>query len=767
MNALDRSQRHASLLFSVITVLALSACSDSSVGSDGLGDENDVPPPVVSTTDTAAVDASEITINDEPSTATDTVNGDTENAPVSTFVTFDITVPKYVSQALQVRIDWGSDSTLASWVVDESWTASGNMQTDSSYAVTVTFSDDNGAIVLGRATTMLATTADSNQTLEVLANQFDTTSVDDDGDGISNLDELTAGTNPLQTTAVANNGHDAPLPVDASIELIADKTVRIHWQRSPAADYYRILENVDGVSGYEAISDDLGSAVNQFDHRVALHRRVNARYIVEACNASGCSSSVQQLVEALDGFMEEGIGYFKSDNPDERNRFGSALSLSADGQTLAVGESEGGNAENNTTNDAGVVHIFQRSNGQWIAQQRLLANTGDNGDEFGNALELSADGNTLVVGAPGEDSTARGVNGNQADNSTDSSGAAYVFVRSGNQWQQQAYLKASNTPTAEVPSIGFDDRFGRAVSISADGRTIVVGATGEDSGATGINGDESDNSELYTGAAYVFVVDDGVWSQQAYLKASTSAGLRSFGLSVSLNSDGNTLAVGAFNSFTPATTTVTLRGADYNTFFGAVYVFTRSNSTWQQQAILRPSEDEFDWHRFGTAIDLSDDGNTLVANGDDGVYILERQSSIWQPTQRLVQSNPQSDSSWYASPNFGAALSISGDGSTVAISWPEESSAATGIQGYQGVESGISNSGAAYVFEKVDGSWQHSAYLKAPNSNESLEFGSAISLDWSGDTLAISATNEHSLGVGIQGDQSGSSLFGAGAVYLY
>lgn len=90
-----------------------------------------------------------------------------------------------------------------------------------------------------------------------------------------------------------------------------------------------------------------------------------------------------------------------------------------------------------------------------------------------------------------------------------------------------------------------------------------------------------------------------------------------------------------------------------------------------------------DWHRFGDWIDLSDDGNTLVTYGDDGVYVLERQGTTWQPSQMLVQSNPETDSNWYSSPAFGRALSISGDGFTVAIRWPEESSKVTCMEWVQ------------------------------------------------------------------------------------
>ena len=88
-------------------------------------------------------------------------------------------------------------------------------------------------------------------------------------------------------------------------------------------------------------------------------------------------------------------------------------------------------------------------------------------------------------------------------------------MRSGTIWSQQAYLKASNT--------GADDAFGCSVAVSGD--TVVVGAIGEDSNATGVNGNQSDNSAYDSGAAYVFVRSGTTWSQQAYLKASnTGAG---------------------------------------------------------------------------------------------------------------------------------------------------------------------------------------------------------------------------------------------------
>ncbi|MFN7743791.1 MAG: FG-GAP repeat protein [Phycisphaerales bacterium] len=124
------------------------------------------------------------------------------------------------------------------------------------------------------------------------------------------------------------------------------------------------------------------------------------------------------------------------------------------------------------------------------------SNTGA-GDIFGSSVALSGDGSTLAVGALYEASSATGLNGNQADNSATNAGAVYVFTRTGSTWAQQAYVKASNT--------GAGDIFGRSVALSG-GSTLAVGASGEASSATGLNGNQADNSASNAGAVYVFAL---------------------------------------------------------------------------------------------------------------------------------------------------------------------------------------------------------------------------------------------------------------------
>jgi FG-GAP repeat len=201
-----------------------------------------------------------------------------------------------------------------------------------------------------------------------------------------------------------------------------------------------------------------------------------------------------------------------------------------------------------------------------ITQQAYIkASNTDADDFFGAPAAISGD--TLVVAAVGEASSATGVNGNQSDNSAPYAGAAYVFVRSGTNWTQQAYLKASNTEEG--------DWF---TSVAIDGDTIVVGALGESSNATGVNGNQSDNSAPYAGAVYVFVRNGTTWTQQAYLKASNTEAEDEFGSGLAI--DGDTIVVGAPLESSSATGVNGNQSDNSAQFSGAAYVFVRNGTNW-------------------------------------------------------------------------------------------------------------------------------------------------------------------------------------------
>jgi len=228
--------------------------------------------------------------------------------------------------------------------------------------------------------------------------------------------------------------------------------------------------------------------------------------------------------------------------------------------------------------------------GDWIQQAYLKASDpggatpSDIGDFFGISVAISGD--TIVIGAPEEDSDAIGVNGDPFNDNNPDSGAAYVFVRNGTTWTPQAYLKASNPGE-------FGDQFGNAVAIS--GETIVVGAFCEWSRSTGVNGVITNMDDYCSGAAYVFVRRGTNWSQEAYMKASNSSFDWFFGRAVAIS--GDTIVVGANGEPSSA---IAVNGEQHDRSWytrggasssyvgcGAAYAFVRDGTTRRQQAYLK------------------------------------------------------------------------------------------------------------------------------------------------------------------------------------
>ena len=381
-------------------------------------------------------------------------------------------------------------------------------------------------------------------------------------------------------------------------------------------------------------------------------------------------------------------------------------------------------------------------------QAYLKSSNSDQGDRFGSSVAVSGD--TIVVGALFEDSSATGVNGNEADNSMDAAGAAYVFVRNAGVWTQQAYLKASSTTTA----LGGGDHFGEFVAISAD--TVVVGAQLEDS----LTGVPSDNSGINPGAVYVFTRSGTTWSQQAYLKASNLSNQDRFGCSVAIS--GDTVAIGAEDQDTTASAS------------GAVYVFTRSDTTWTEQAFLKASNPGFN-DGLGWSVDVS--GDTLVAgahqessnatgvNGDEtndlasqsgAAYVFTRSGSVWGQQAYLKASNTDS------SDKFGESVAIDGD--TIIVGAYQEDSAATGVNG-DDTDNSASLAGAAYVFTRSGTTWSQRDYLKASNTDVNDRFGFSVAV--SGDTQVVGSFWEASSATGINGNDADNSASLAGAAYIF
>lgn len=418
------------------------------------------------------------------------------------------------------------------------------------------------------------------------------------------------------------------------------------------------------------------------------------------------------LFAQSDGSWQQ-AAYIKASNPGEGDAFGASVALAADGATLAVGapfEASAATASDGDQNDdsapeAGAVYLFVKGADSWEQQAYLKAANAGEDDHFGLALSLSADGNTLAVGAEGESSSSQGDATDPNDDTASGAGAVYVFARAGTVWEQRAYLKASNAEAG--------DQFGGSVALSADGATLAVGAYYEDSSAQGVDGDPTSNAAARTGAVYIFENDGIAWQQQAYLKRfrSGGSGNDSFGSAVSLSSDASVLVVGAPGDASSAVGIDSDQTDSTMPFAGAAYVFARSDDGWQPEAYLKASN---------------------TGEGDE----------------------------------FGHHLHLSGNGQTLAIGAALEGSMATGINGNQG-DNSAGASGAVYLFQRDAASWRQAAFVKAPNTGPGDRFGFSLSLSQAGSLLATGASRESSAAPGINADQNDNSASRSGAVYLY
>ena len=472
--------------------------------------------------------------------------------------------------------------------------------------------------------------------------------------------------------------------------------------------------------------------------------------------------------------------YVKASNTDAGDVFGPGLALSADGSTLAVGAvgedsaaaGVDGDGADDSAESAGAVYVFRRCGQTWRQQAYLKASHPDEGDAFGIAVALSADGSILAVGATGEDSAAAGVGGDPADDSVHDAGAVYVFRRHGQTWEQQAYLKASHPDPV--------DYFGGSVALSADGRTLAVGAWAEDSAATGVDGDAADNSASYAGAVTVFARDGASWRQEAYVKASNTGTGDYFGASVALSADGQTLAVGAWAEASASPGVGGDQADNSAGYAGAVYVFRRRGMTWHQEAYVKASNpDELD--HFGGDVALSADGSILAVSAaregsaatgvggdqDDesayvsgAVYVFTRRCVTWCQTAYVKASNTDPTDA------FGSSVALSDDGTILAVGALGEASAATGVGGDQGDDSAPS-AGAVYVLARHGTTWRHQDYVKPSNTGAVDFFGWSVALSGDGQALAASAPYEDSAATGVGGDQADDSASAAGAVYVF
>ena len=364
--------------------------------------------------------------------------------------------------------------------------------------------------------------------------------------------------------------------------------------------------------------------------------------------------------------------------------FGRAIAISDDGSTMVAssyGDDDNGSA-------AGAIYVYEWDGSSWVNEQKLTAADGVTDDYFGYAVDISADGNTIIVGAYLDDD--KGSN----------SGSAYIYTRADNTSPWSAGDKITALAGAA------NDWFGFSVAISGDGLTAVV------------SGKLDDDNGTDSGSVYVYRFNGAVWNVITKQTASDGAANDFFGESVDVSYDGNTFVVG-----TPL-------NDDAGTDSGSAYVYQWDADESQFVETKFVASDDAGADHFGISVSVAADGKTVVvgsrydddtATDSGSAYVYDFDGIKWNESQKLNASDAG------ASDYFGHSVTISADGKTIVV----------GAYANDSVEG--ANTGSAYLF-KYDGElWQETKILTSINPAAGEDFATAVAISGDGNKIAVDA----------------------------
>ncbi|HPH91838.1 MAG TPA: FG-GAP repeat protein [Ferruginibacter sp.] len=342
--------------------------------------------------------------------------------------------------------------------------------------------------------------------------------------------------------------------------------------------------------------------------------------------------------------------------------FGVAVSISGD---YAIIGASADDVASNT--DQGSAYIFVRNGNNWIQQAKLIASDGASNDNFGTAVSISGD--YAIVGALTDDI---GANTDQ--------GSAYIFVRSGTTWTQQAKITASDGAASDL--------FGNAVSIS--GNYVIIGARSDDVGVAD------------KGSAYIYVRSGTNWTLQAKLTDLDGVSGDRFGSSVCISGDDVIVAADQYDEVGRANQ-------------GAAFIYARNGILWILQGKLVPADGAAN-DKFGASVSVH--GNYAIVGAEQdqvgsnfyqgSAYIFMRNGSTWTQQAKLTATDGK------AYDQFGIAVSISGDYAIAGARLAE-----INLNEYQG---------SAYIFMRSGTNWLQQAKLTASDGVANDQFGAAVCL---------------------------------------
>jgi len=521
------------------------------------------------------------------------------------------------------------------------------------------------------------------------------------------------------------------------------------------------------VNGIDSISGEMGPAIDLTEGSTTP-----VSIIVTAGDGSTTKTyTINVTRENAASFAQR--AYIKASNTGASDYFGMSVAISGD--TMVVGAPYEDRTTSSTYRDTGAAYIFVRDDAGIWTQEAMLRDGGTyRYDYFGRSVAIWGD--VVAIGTPGEDSNVTGpINAfafppNWTNTSAGGSGGVHIYKRTAGVWTQEAFIKSINTAA--------NDSFGTSIALSEN--TLVVGAPGEDSGSS----DPADNSLLSAGAAYTYTRsydsfnDMWIWSFEAYHKSPFPNADDRFGYSVAI--DGDTFVVGAQHESSSSTGINSLPNTSAADS-GAVFVFTRSNGSWNTPTYIKPdvvgSADN-----FGSSVDIYGDVLIVGAPGEDSsdpanpannsttnagaAYIFTRNGTVWSQTKYLKPTYNRANSYYGVSVAVGEKI--------IAVGHSANESGATGIGGDQSSTTS-DNSGAVFLYTFNDVNWIEDKFIKQNYNGAHDSLGGYVgfgtdyldAVDIDGDTIVAGAIGEDSIATGIDGDTTNNSASTSGATYTF
>ncbi len=504
------------------------------------------------------------------------------------------------------------------------------------------------------------------------------------------------------------------------------KQLQFDWNYVPRAGHYEVWFRSNPGAAWAKFADTPTwrprANVNISGH---LLHWIEARYVIKACNPSGCTSSPEIGVSQL---MRDSVGYFKASTPLSAGPvgLGGEIAMSEDGSTIAAGSSR--------SIDGNVV-VFRKGSAGWAEEAQLspsLANQ-DRGGSVEYDVAINGNGTVIALSAPAE--VRPGTDAGEFP----SIGAVYVFRRTSSGWAQEQRIIADSQA---------DDAFGTHVDFDESGTVLAVWRRWGEGKGPSEAGQSLGPVELYRHTS-------GGWVPLATIPVAND---RCFVMD--LSGDGRSL----------------VRGCDD-------HVEVLAAPGWQRVARFPNAFAGIGPRPYERSVAISHDGRIVAARTrtvdySDGEEFRTSVTIYRQGTAGWMRETAVTPGDWilpdgadYSPSNYGARLSMSRDGRFLAVSSHGDNAAGNGVQ-YPPFVAGGTGRGAVYVYERRPSGWRLRQFIK-PNSAALDQygfgpaFGAAVSLARNGKDLAVGAPAETSSALGIDGDQDDTSAPYRGAVWLY